>query len=111
MSPARDVSGFHLPAAAVVVPAAVGALVGVAAAVVVVAAAGVGDVVAVVEVALVGAAVGARVGALVGEACRLRAALAGAASRQSAVMRLKACAAVVANHQRPSLMLQIAGHD
>ena len=80
--------------------AAVGALVGVVAGVVVV---------AVVVVALVGAAVGARVGALVGEACRLRAALAGAASRHSAVMRLKACAEEVANgHQSATLMLQAA---
>ena len=85
LSPAKEVSGFHLPALEVgVALAVVGALLGVVAAV------GVAEV-----VAFVGAAVGARVGALVGEASRLRplrAAQAGAASRQNAAMRLKTCA-------------------
>ena len=100
LSPARDVSGFHLPAAAVGV-AAVGALV-VGAVVVGVAVVGVAVVGvpvvggAVVTVAFVGAAVGARVGALVGPPLSrvrpVRAALADAVSRQNAVMRAQACA-------------------
>ena len=102
MSPASDVSGFHLPAAAVGV-AVVGALVGVLAAVGatvgVAAVVGVGEVVAVVVVgAFVGAAVGARVGARVGPPLSrvrpVRAALADAVSRQNAVMRAQACGAV-----------------
>jgi hypothetical protein len=101
LSPARDVSGFHLPA--VVVGAVVGALV-----VVVAVVGGAVDVVAevggaVVTVAFVGAAVGALVGALVGEPLSrvrpVRAALADAVSTQNAVMRAQACASVVANGQ------------
>jgi hypothetical protein len=109
LSPARDVSGFHLPALEVgVALAVVGALLGVVAAVDV---AVVGA--AVVTVALVGAAVGALVGARVGEASRVRlprAALAGAAANmQSAAMRLKACTEVVANgHDGVSWVLQTA---
>ena len=101
MSPASDVSGFHLPALAAVVGLAVGARVGVLAAVTAVGAtvgvaavAVVGAVVAVVTVAFVGAAVGALVGALVGDPFSrlrpVRAALADAVRRQNAVMRAQA---------------------
>lgn len=106
LSPAGDTSGFHLPvlaAGAGVVLAAVGPLVGVAAGVVG-ATAGVGDVVAGVVAAFVGAGVGVRVGALVGPPFRsvrpLRAALAGAASRQNAEMRAHTCVVVVASGHR-----------
>ena len=109
MSPASDVSGFHLPALAAAVGLAVGARVGVIAAVAAVGAtvgatvgvaavAVVGAVVAVVTVAFVGAAVGALVGARVGPPLSrvrpVRAALADAVSRQNAVMRAQACGAV-----------------
>jgi hypothetical protein len=107
LSPAGDTSGFHLPVLATgagVVLAAVGPLVGVAAGAVG-ATAGVGDVVAGVVAAFVGAGVGVRVGALVGPPFSsvrpLRAALAGAASRQNAEMRAHTCVVEVAQgHKR-----------